>query len=433
VRAWAPFARLLPLPGLAVMVGAGVIANRYTPSWFEVDETCINRHPCFSEEESASVLRRSAWMGWAGLLLVVLGLGLCAWAQSSTHRNMPSGRGAAVHAGVSGLVAAPAAAFGLAPGAFGAFLGLGGSVIVIAWLTLATVLEALDLSLGRERGARAAYLLSLESAIVGLVALGGTLAVLGLGRAQFVGALAMSGLSVAAVTALGDVVQDRHIRPWAGWTAAAVTRPRRPWRRSGRLGAARAPEGICARNVVSSGSLCPPPAATPPLLPVPTTIPTPIPTPAPGRTPTSVSARRPCSPGDLTLAVGEFDFAIGERLASIRALNRSGSACYLDGFATVRLLQGGKPLDLTFATMSSEQPGLGVGGHATRVGIAPGHAARLLMYWRGYSQAADTTTPQTLEVLLRPGVAAVPLGVPGPLFDLIDGGALRVGNWVPAA
>lgn len=223
MRAWAPFARLLPLPGLAVMAGAGVIANRYTPSWFEVDETCINRHPCFSEEESASVLRSSAWMGWAGLLLVVLGLGLCAWAQSSTHRNTPSGRGAAVHAGVSGLVAVPAAAVGLALGAFGAFLALGGSVYVIAWLTLATVLEALDLSLGRARSDRAAYLLSLESAIVGLVALGGTLAVLGLGRAQFVGALALSGLSVAAVTALGDVVQDRHFRPWAGWTAAAVT------------------------------------------------------------------------------------------------------------------------------------------------------------------------------------------------------------------
>ena len=433
MRAWAPFARLLPLPGLAVMAGAGVIANRYTPSWFEVDETCINRHPCFSEEESASVLRSSAWMGWAGLLLVVLGLGLCAWAQSSTHRNTPSGRGAAVHAGVSGLVAVPAAAVGLALGAFGAFLGLGGSVYVIAWLTLATVLEALDLSLGRARSDRAAYLLSLESAIVGLVALGGTLAVLGLGRAQFVGALALSGLSVAAVTALGDVVQDRHIRPWAGWTAAAVTGLVVLGGALDVLGLLEPPKVFAPGTWSQAEAYVPPPAATPPLLPVPTTIPTPFPTPAPGRTPPSVSARRPCSPGDLTLAVGEFDFAMGARLASVRASNRSGSACYLDGFAIVRLLQGGKPLDLTFATMSSEQPGMGIGGHATRVGIAPGHAARLLMYWRGYSQAADTTTPQTLEVRLRPGVAAVPLGVPGPLFDLIDGGALRVGNWVPAA
>jgi hypothetical protein len=54
------------------------------------------------------------------------------------------------------------------------------------------------------------------------------------------------------------------------------------------------------------------------------------------------------------------------------------------------------------------------------------------MYWRGYSQAADTKTPQTLELLLRPGVVAVPLSVPAPLFDLIDGGKLQVGNWRPA-
>ena len=63
MRTWVTYARLLPLPGLAVMIWAGLIAERYTPDWFDVGETCINRHPCFSEEESASVLRSSAWMG----------------------------------------------------------------------------------------------------------------------------------------------------------------------------------------------------------------------------------------------------------------------------------------------------------------------------------------------------------------------------------
>jgi Protein of unknown function (DUF4232) len=308
-------------------------------------------------------------------------------------------------------------------------MGLGWAVVVIAWLSLAGVLEALDLSLGRERGARAAHLLSLETALVGLVALPGTLAVLGLGVVQFVGSLALSSLAVAAVTALGDVVQDRHFQPWAGWTAAALTGLAILGAALGGLGLLEPPKVWASGTWYYMEAYVPPPAATPPLLPVPTT----IPTPTPGRTPTSVSARRPCSPADLTLAVGEFDFAMGARLASIRASNRSGSACYLDGFATVRLLQGGKPLDLTIATTSSEQPGMEIDGHATRVGIAPGHAARLLMYWRGYSQAADTTTPQTLEVLLRPGVAAVPLEVPRPLFDLIDGGELRVGNWLPTA
>jgi hypothetical protein len=84
-------------------------------------------------------------------------------------------------------------------------------------------------------------------------------------------------------------------------------------------------------------------------------------------------------------------------------------------------------------TTSSEQPGMAFDGQATRVGVAPGHAARASLCWRGFGNAADQKTPQSLEVRLRPGVAAVPLKVPGPLFDLIDGGELRVGNWLPAA
>lgn len=444
MRTWATYGRLLPLPGLAVMVAAGVTAQRYTPSWFDVGDTCFNRQPCFSEAESASVLRSSAWMGWAGLLLVLLGVGLCAWAQSSTHRSTPFARGAAVHAGVSGLLAGPAAAAGLALGWFGAMLGLGWAVIVIAWLILAAVLEEIDRSLGRERDDRAAYLLSLQTALVAPAVLAGTLAVLGRVGAryagsgnpfavQFIGALALSGLAVAAVTALGDVVQDRHFQPWAGWTTVVVTGLAIIGAALGGLGLLEPPKVWPPGTWYHMEAYAPQGAATPPLLPVPTTVPTPFPTPAPGSTPTSVSARRPCSPADLALTVGEFSFGMGARTATLRASNHSASACYLDGFATVRLLQGGKPLDLTIATTSSESPGSEIDGHATRVGIAPSHAARLLIYWRGYSQAADTTTPQTLEVVLRPGVTPVPLEVPAPLFDLIDGGELRVGNWLPTA
>jgi hypothetical protein len=380
-------------------------------------------------------------MGWAGLLLVLLGVGLCAWAQSSTHRSTPSGRGAAVHAGVSGLLAGPAAVIGLLFGWVGAFIGLGWALIVIAWLTLAAVLEALDLSLGRERSDRAAFLLSLQTALVAPVVLSGTLAVIrstnhgpgiGVGGAQFIGSLVLSGLAVAAVTALGDVVQDRHFRPWAGWTAAAVTGLAILGAALGGLGLLEPPKVSPPGTWYHLDAYAPPLPATPPSLPDPTTIPPPFPTASPGRSPTSVSARRPCSPGDLTLVVGEFDYAMGAGTAAVRASNRSGSACYLDGFATVRLTQGGKLLDLKIGTTSSESPGSGIDGHATRVGIAPGHAARLLMYWRGYSQAADTKTPQTLELLLRPGASVVPLAVPGPLFDLIDGGKLQVGNWLPA-
>jgi hypothetical protein len=55
------------------------------------------------------------------------------------------------------------------------------------------------------------------------------------------------------------------------------------------------------------------------------------------------------------------------------------------------------------------------------------------MYWRGYGRTADNTTSQTLDVILRPGAAAVPVNVPPPLFDLMDCGELRVGNWLPTA
>jgi hypothetical protein len=437
VRARARFARLLPVPGLVVMVAAGVWAERYTPSWFEVDETCINRDPCFSEAESAAVLRSSAWLGWGGLLLVLIGVGLCAWALSSMRRSTPSGPGAAVHAGVSGLVAGPGAVIGLGLGLFGAFMGgLGLVVVVIAWLILAAVLEGLDRSLGRARGGRAVYLASLTTALVGLGTLGGALAVLGWGVAQFAGALVLSILSVAAITALGDVVPAVYVQSWAQWTAAAVAGIAILGAALGGLGLLEPPK-VWAAGTWSAAEVEVPPSVATPSPPAPTTIPTPTPTatpvPTPTPTPTSVSAQRPCSPGDLTLAVGEFDFAMGARLATVRASNRSESACYLDGFSTVRLLQGGQALDLTIATTSSENPGTEVDGEATLVGIAPGHAARLVLYWRGYSQAADTTTPQTLKVTMQPGATAVPLEVPEPRFDLIDGGELRVGNWLPTS
>jgi hypothetical protein len=120
---------------------------------------------------------------------------------------------------------------------------------------------------------------------------------------------------------------------------------------------------------------------------------------------------------------------MGERTASLSASNGSGSACYLDGFAAVTLRQDGAPLDLRTGTTSSEQPGRD--GRATRVGLAPGDTAHLLLFWRGYGAAADTTTPQALDVVLPSGGTTVRVDVTGPSFDLIDGGELAVGNWLP--
>lgn len=306
------FARLLPLPGLSVMVVAGVRAVRYEPSWWDVGETCVNRIPCFTEAESASTLQNYYWVAWAGLLLVVLGIWLCAFALSSAPRSTPSVSGVAVHASVSGVVAGPTAAVGLALGFFAVFMGgaLGVAVVAIAWLGLACALEALDQALGRERSARAAYLLSVGAGLAGLATLTGTLAVLGLGLTKFACALVLSSLAVAAVTALGDVVQDCHVQPWAGWTAAPVTGLAVLGALAGSL-VLNPPKVWPAGTWSSADVSVPAPSATSPLLPVPTTTPFTSTTPTPSHTPTSVNARRPCSPGDLTLAVGEFEAATG--------------------------------------------------------------------------------------------------------------------------
>ena len=109
-------------------------------------------------------------------------------------------------------------------------------------------------------------------------------------------------------------MQDRHFQPWAGWTAAALTGLAILGAALGGLGLLEPPKVWAAGTRYHPDAYVPPPAAAPPILPVPTTTPSTFPTPAPGHTPTSVSARRPCRPGDLTLAGGEFEAAMGHGL-----------------------------------------------------------------------------------------------------------------------
>jgi hypothetical protein len=121
---------------------------------------------------------------------------------------------------------------------------------------------------------------------------------------------------------------------------------------------------------------------------------------------------------------------MGARVASLEATNSSEQPCYVDGFATVALSQGGSRVDVRSGTTSTAQPG--VAGQATRVGLAPRHTARAALYWRGFGAAADTTTPQTLTVTLHAGSSGRPVDVEPYAFDLAEGGELRVGNWVLA-
>lgn len=100
-------------------------------------------------------------------------------------------------------------------------------VIVIAWLSLAAALEALDRPFCRERGDRAAYLLSLAATLVTPVALSGTLAVLGLGGAQFVGALALSGLAILGAALGGLGLLELRVGNWPA--GCLTTSYQSPW------------------------------------------------------------------------------------------------------------------------------------------------------------------------------------------------------------
>jgi hypothetical protein len=374
----------------------------------------------------------------------VVGVALAAWALTRPTTSDSPGRPAealrtAAHAGAAGVVTtAVAAVAGIA--GFTAALGvseqLGLATLAGFWLLLGRALEALQPALGRRPGTSIArvgtsvdvdvderdqaYLSSL--AVAGLAALAAGAAVV-LDAADYWWAVTTAGLVAAAATVLSDVV------PWMRWPAGrAVAALVAGGTAVSRLGSALGALGLLEpAEPPRTAPRSPVDVAPRPPAPLPSTT-----VPGPSRTSTNpgIHARTPCALTDVRLALEGFDAAMGARAATLRASNSSTRACYLDGFATVSLTQAGQPLDVTSGTTSSERPGSV--GRATRVGIAPGGAATAVLYWRGYGAAADTTTSQTLEVTLRQGTQPLSVAVGPQLFDLVDGGELRVGNWVAA-
>ena len=353
------YVRCLPLPGLAVMTVAGWWAARYTPFWFDPGETCLSRSPCYGEAESVAALRTLSWVAWAGLLLVVAGVALSARALPSTPGHTLAGPSRWGHAlGAAGVAGGAALLGGLVTvfAVLGMSTQLGWAVVVGTWIGLARVLEELDRALGRRaRGARASYLLAMAAGLIGLV--GGAVSA---GSTRSVGWGLVAGcVTVAAVTALGDAVPGHLVPPPVAVATTATVAVAVLAAGLRVLGLLDPPAAPLVTGTPRTADLTPPtppatrpPAATPPPTGSPTT---------PSRT--GAPARRPCRAGDLRLQLGGFDAAMGERAASLTASNGSGSSCYLDGFATVTLRQGGVPLDLRTGTTSSERPGRGRARH----------------------------------------------------------------------
>lgn len=431
--------RALPLLGLAVMLAAGVLAGPYTPSWFDGTQPCTRSSaPCPADVDPQLALRALSWAAWGGLVLVLGGVALVASlltgrdvdpTEPSAEQSLHTRRSLA-HAGVAGGVTAIVVAVG-AGAAFMAALAassqLAAGVAVGAWLGLARVLELAHGRLGRARGAATAYLLAL--AVAGLSCLAMATVIVTWEADAWWAAVGVAGLVGALATGAGDTVAwDRQpaARTVGGVVvaAAAVITLAGSLSLLGLLRPLDRPTEATDRTDTMPPPVRPqePPPARPTGPPTPSASPT---TASPG-----VRTGRRCSADDVRLGLTGFDAAMGARVATLEAVNLSGSPCYLDGFATVALSRGRSALAVTSGTTSTSQPGMP--GRATRVGLAPRGTARAVLYWRGYGAAADTTTPQTLTVTLRPGTSGQRVAVEPWAFDLADGGELRVGNWVLA-
>lgn len=172
-----------------------------------------------------------------------------------------------------------------------------------------------------------------------------------------------------------------------------------------------------------------PPGPLPPVEPAPRPPGVPTPTPTTPDTPV-VKAARPCGSDDLTLQATGWDSAMGTTAVTIVAANQSGSACWVEGYPSVRLLQGGVDLHLQVGTPTTSAYGEPL--RSQRVGVAPGGEAVFGWWWKGYRTAADQSTPQTVVLDLGRGTP-LRLELPGApyLLDVVDGAAVDVTPWGP--
>lgn len=152
-----------------------------------------------------------------------------------------------------------------------------------------------------------------------------------------------------------------------------------------------------------------------------------------------------CRPDELdVVALGD-----GPEYAVLVATNTSGAPCALTGHVSVRLTQGGAPIELR-QVPSDDLPGGAAGLGAV---LEPGGHAHAELRWPGYGTAADQDTPQQLYVMVDPdrgseaevrlripsrgerytsGAGPAPIPAPFDLVAGIDGGAeIRTGVWTP--
>lgn len=160
---------------------------------------------------------------------------------------------------------------------------------------------------------------------------------------------------------------------------------------------------------------------------------------APRANPAPQVADGPCLQEQLALTVDGWDSAMGTSSARLVVTNTGTATCHLDGYPSVRLQRGAEDLWLA-TTQAAPGSGSAPAPKPGRVRLPAGGAATASLTWKGYRQQADQTSPQTVVVRARGGVATdgepyarstlqVQLTGSAPRIDLVEGAPLTVGPW----
>jgi hypothetical protein len=407
-------ARLTLGAGLLVMLGAGVVASRFTPFWFDPDEGCALHGRCVTPASEA-VLQLTWWPAGGGFVLALAGL-VMMWRQLPASGSPP--RLPVVGHAAAALVAGPVLTAVVGIVAIAAVLAAEQFVplvLCVLWLAQAYVVGAFGAQ------TRRGWLIGL---LAGAFATAAVVMLLNK-RIDTRLLLLADGAVLAATVLVGRALPAPGERLHAPRAAAAGT--------VGVLVAAAIVvltfDPVGPGEARTPAAPAPAPAPAPPSAsPSPPPVPAPLPTVAPVPPPQAADL---CDPADLAWSTTGWDAAMGSRAVTVVAAVQGTEPCFVDGFVDVVIAQGGRPLQLVsrtgFAAASTEP------APAQRVGIAPGGTAVFTLYWEGYGAAADGETPQSLRVALAGSAepVEVPIGPEPAPFDLVDGGTIEIGPWQP--
>ncbi|NIL82246.1 DUF4232 domain-containing protein [Rhodococcoides kroppenstedtii] len=361
----------------------------------------------------------------------------------TTHRSgdVPSGSFASGGAYATTIALGPVTAVATLVASRGALVGVLAAAAWCAVVAAVLIWWSLHLVTGRQRQAWFAAVLVVAIVLVtgalGTALLWPVLLLMGPVVSIFLGNLAGTGtvylfLSKARGAAIGsgEHVETAGVRP-RRWNWCAVSA-------AGLLvigvAAVRAAGPVPAPSTDVMDSSDPVPEAGPEGTPAPQPLPMDE---SPEQPAPPAVGLPPCGPGTVTIALTGWDFASGDSAVTLLAHNVGQSACALRGNPALRITQGGQDLDIRHRSLESYRLPSSPSAHG--VELRPGERAEAAVFWRGYRNAADPTTPQSVEVVVSDGADPIPASIetddgrgvgPAP-FDVIEAAEILTSSWTP--